>query len=561
MSAAIPDVAEDRFATTRGLGSSFTIGEIAISEDAGAFSDRYLTACVGPVAGRDCGKWTMRSFLDSRPNIEGKGEATSIVPIHRLPRELLITLFEWLVESQEFERRERLFKQQSTGGDWQLSAILSTSGVCRGWREVAHSIKALWRFIYIGDKAFQPTLDCSQQSHFAQLAKDVPLEVLADEYDAHYWARGKYDSHIYEYAEQWAERVGSMTCFLSRFIAGCHHKHPWASFTLGSVTLLDFSLFNSVRTSKLIFRHAEDSLWPAIGASAAPPMFSTRLFEQLNELELHKLSESQIHIHDELPNLRRLLIDVRGNYPVFTRLSLLWVWKLVTRATRLEVLEILATGRTIGCGLGSGFVHPVLHTLIVNVADFGPSLLALRCVIALPALRHLTLRNGPSETERGFKDFLRSFLKFQAYAGAQIKHLEVHAPERSKAGQDFAYIADNLGFLPYLSTLEVHGSEVDEGFGVANATRLILNLSTQCGLTGWLNQSSTSHLCCPSLSSLTLNGVPFHPDAILDLVEARRAMGRHFRDGTIYEPLSQIVFKGYNRTWEWEASLQAELRG
>ena len=557
MSAATPDVVEDRFPTTRGVGSSFTIGEVAISEDAGAFSDQVLIACVGPAARRDAGKQTMRSFLDSRSD----GGAASIVPIHRLPRELLITLFEWLVESQEFERRERLFRQQSTGGDWQLSAILSTSGVCRRWRDVAHSMKALWRFVYIGDKAFQPTLDCSQQSHFAQLAKDVPLEVLADEYDARYWESGNYDFLVYKYAEQWAERTRSMTRFLSGFIAGCQYKLPWASFTLGSATLLDFSQFSPIRTSRLVFRHAEDSLWPALGATEAPPMFSTRLFEQLNELELHHISESQIRIHDELPNLRRLLVDVRGNYRVFSRLSLLWVWKLVTHATRLEVLEIVATGRTIGCGLGSGFIHPMLHTLTVNVADFAPSLLALRSVIALPALRHLILRNGPSETERDFRDALRAFLKFQTYAGAQIKHLEVHAPTRSRAGQDFAYIADNLGFLPYLSTLEIHGSEVDEGFGVANATRLILNLSTQCGLTGWLNQSSTSHLCCPSLSSLTLDGVPFHPDALLDLVEARRAVGRHLRDGTIYKPLTQIVFKGYSRTWEWEDSLLAELRG
>src|SRR5258706_12124282 len=137
MSAAIPDVVEDRFATTHAVGSSFTgVGEvttseeIAISEEAGDFSDRYLVARVGPVARRDLGKRTMRSLLDSIPNLEGKGGAVSIVPIHRLPRELLITLFEWLVESQEFERRERLFKQQSTGGDLQLSAILSTSRVC-----------------------------------------------------------------------------------------------------------------------------------------------------------------------------------------------------------------------------------------------------------------------------------------------------------------------------------------------------------------------------------------------------------------------------------------------
>ena len=570
MSAAIPGLVEDRFATTRAAGSSFTVGEIAISEEiafseeAGDFSDRYLIACAGPVARRDLGKLgkrTMRSLLDSIPNLESKGGDASIVPIHRLPRELLITLFEWLVESQECERRERLFKQQPTGGDWQLSAILSTSGVCRRWREIAHAMKALWRFIYIGEKAFLPTLDCSQQSHFAQLAKDVPLEVLVDEYDAHYWKGGNYDYLVYEYAEHWAERTRSMTRFLSRFIEGCQYKLPWASFTLGSATLLDFSLFTSIRTPRLVFRHAEDSLWPSIGAEAAPPMFSTRLFGQLNELELHQLSEPRIHIHGDFPNLRRLLVDVRGNFRVFTELSLPWVWKLVTCAMRLEVLEIVATGRTIGCVLGSGFVHPALHTLIVNVADFAPSLLALRSVIALPALRHLVLRNGPSETERGFKDVLRSFFKFQAYAGAQIKHLELHAPERSRAGHDFAYIADNLGFLPYLSTIEIHGSEIDEGFGVANATRLIINLSTQWGLTGWLNQSSTSYLCCPSLSSLTLNGVPFHPDALLDLVEARRAIGQHFRDGTIYEPLNKITFKGYNRTWEWEASLLAELRG
>ena len=547
----ISQVPEGPFGTTPGgPGMSITIGEIAIPGD-------YSVACAESAARRDLGKQTMRSFLDAMPiGMEG---AASIVPVHRLPNELLVTLFEWLVESQESERRDRLFKQQSTGGDWQLSAILSVSGVCGRWRDIAHSVKALWRFIYIGEKAFQPTLDCSQQSHFAQLARDVPLEVLVDEYDAHYWEGGNFGYLIYEYGEHWAERTWSMTRFLSCFITGCQYKLPWASFTLGSATLLDFSLFNSIRTSKLVLRHAKESLWPSLGAVAAPPMFSTRLFEQLNELELHQLSESHIHVHNDLPNLRRLVVDVRGNHRICTELSLPWVWKLVTRATRLEVLEIVATGRNIGCELDSGFVHPVLHTLVLNVADFAPSLLALRSMIALPALRHLVLRNGPSETERGFREVLRAFLKFQAYAGAQVEHLEVYAPEWSRAGHDFAYIADNLGFLPYLSTLEVHGSEINEGFGISNATRLILNLSMQCGLTGWLNQSSTSHLCCPSLSSLTLNGVSFHSDALFDLVEARRATGRHFRDGTIFEPLSQIIFKGYSQTWECEASLLAQL--
>ena len=557
---AIPQVAEDDFVGTRGLGTSVTIGEVAIPEEVDIFLGDCSVACVEPATRRDLGKRTMRSFLDSMP-IEGTEAAAFTVPIHRLPSELLVELFEWLVESQELERRERLFRQQSTGGDWQLSAILSVSGVCRRWREIAYLVKTLWRFIYIGGKAFQPTLDCSQQSHFAKLAGDVPLEILVDEYDTHYWESGDHDYLLYEYAELWAERTWSMTRFISCFIACCQYKHPWASFTLGSATLLDFSLFNSIRTSKLVFRHAEDSLWPSIGAIAAPPMFGTRLFEQLSELELHRLSESHIRIHDELPNLRRLLVDVRGNYRIGTELSLPWVWKVVTHATQLEVLEIVATGRTIGCELDSGFTHPVLHTLVVNVADFAPSLLALRSMIALPALRHLVLRNGPSETEGGFREVLRAFLKFQAYAGAHIEHLEVFAPERSRGGQDFAYIADSLGFIPYLSTPEIHGSEIDEGFGVANATRLILNLSMQCGLTGWLDQSSTSHLCCPSLSSLTLDGVPFHSDALFDLVEARRAAGQHFRDGNINRPLNQIVFKGYSRMWEWEDSLRAQLRG
>lgn len=559
---AISEAAQNDFWTTHGVvvGMPVTIGEIAIPEDAEVFLDEYSTASVEPVARRDLGKRTMRSFLDSI-SIEGLQQAASIAPIHRLPSELLVALFEWLVESQEFERRERLFKQQATGGNWQLSAILSVSGVCRRWREIAHSVRALWRFIYVGEKAFRPTLDCSQQSHFAELAKDIPLEILVDEYDAHYWGSGDNDRLVHDYAEQWAERTWLMTRFLSCFIASCQYKLPWASFTLGSATLLDFSLFTSIRTSRFVFRHAKDSLWPSISAIAAPPMFNTRLFGQLNELELHQLSESQIHVHDELPNLRRLLVDVRGNHRIFIRLSLPWVWKLVTRATRLEVLEIVATGRTIGCELDSGFVHPVLHTLVVNMADFTPSLLALRSMIALPALRHLVLRDGPSETERGFRETLRAFLKFQAYAGAQIEHLEVYAPEWSREEQDFAYIADNLGFLPYLSTLEINGSELDEGFGVANATRLIINLSTQCGLTGWMDQSSTSHLCCPSLSTLTLNGVPFHPDALFDLVEARCATGRQFRDGTIYKPLNEIIFKGYSRTWEWEAGLRVQLHG
>ena len=547
---ALSQVPDDPFGTPPRAGMSVTIGEVAIPGD-------YSSACTESATRRDLGKRTMRSFLEAMP-IEGTEGAAPMVPVHRFPNELLVTLFEWLVESQEFERRDRLFKQESTGGDWQLSAILSVSGVCRRWRKVAHSVKALWRFIYIGEKAFQPTLDCSQQSHFAQLARDIPLEVLVDEYDAHYWQSGNL---IYEYAERYVERTWSMARFLSSFITSCHYKLPWASFTLGSATLLDFSLFNSIRTSKLVFRRAKELLWPSIGAIAAPQMFSTRLFEQLNELELHHLSESRIHIHNDLPNLRRLLVDVRGNHRICIEISLPWVWTLVTRATRLETLEIVATGRTIGCELDSGFVHPVLRTLVLNVADFAPSLLALRSVIALPALRHLVLRNGPSETERGFREVLRAFLKFQAYAGAQIEHLDVYAPEWSRAGHDFAYIADNLGFLPYLSTLGIHGSEIDKGFGISNATRLILNLSMQRGLTGWLDQSSTSHLCCPSLSSLTLNGVLFHPDALFDLVEARRATGRHFREGTIFEPLNQIEFKGYSQTLECEASLQALLRG
>jgi hypothetical protein len=550
----------DDFGSTRGLGMSVAIGEIAIPEEAKVSLGGYSIACVEPAAPRNLGKRPVRVLLDSM-SIRGVEGAASIIPIHHLPSELLVTLFEWLVESQEFERRDRLFKQQSTGGDWQLSAILSVSGVCRRWREIAHSVRTLWRFIYIGEKAFQPTLDCSQQTHFAKLAKDIPLHVLVDEYDAHYWEGREYDFLIYEYAEQWIERTWSMTRFLSCFIASCHYKHPWDSFTLGSATLLDFSLFNSIRTSSFVFRHAEDSLWPSIGAGAAPPMFSTRLFEQLNELELHRLSESHIHIHGELPNLRRLLIDVRGNSHTSIELPLPWVWKLVTCATQLEVLEIIATERAIGCELDSGFAHPTLHTLVVDIVDFVPSLLALRSMIALPALRHLILRNGSSETERGFREVFRAFLKFQAYAGAQIKHLEVYAPERSRAGQDFAYLADNLGFLPYLSTFEIHGSELDAGFGVANATRLILNLSTQCGLTGWLDQSSTPNLCCPSLSSLILDGVPFHQDALFDLVEARSATGRHFGDGIIYKPLNQIVFKGYSRIREWEAGLTAQLRG
>ena len=553
-------VPEDPFGTTHGAGMSVAIGEIAIPEEAQLVLGDYSIACAESAATRDVGKRTLRSFLDAM-SIEATEGAGSMAPIHLLPNELLVTLFEWLVESQEFERRDRLFKQQSTGGDWQLSAILSVSGVCGRWRGIAHSVKALWRFIYIGEKAFQPTINCSQQSHFAQLARDVPLEVLVDEYDTQYWEGGNFDYLTHKYAGQWAERAWSMTRFLWCFIKSCPYKHPWASFTLASATLVDFSFFNSLRTSKLVFRHAKESFWPSINAVAAPAMFGTRLFEQLNDLELHQISETHIHIHDDLPNLRRLLINVRGNHRIRTELSLPWVWKLVTHATRLEVFEIVATGRTIGCKLDSGFAHPILHTIILNVADLAPSLLALRSMIALPALRHLVLRNGPSETERGFREVLRGFLKFQAYAGAKIEHLEVYAPEWSRAGHDFAYIADNLGFLPYLSTLEIHGSEIEEGFGISNATRLILNLSVQCGLTGWLDQSSTSHLCCPSLSSLTLNGVSFHSDALFDLVEARRATGRNFRDGAIFEPLNQIVFKGYSQIWECEASLRAQLRG
>jgi F-box-like len=555
----VPEVVEHEFEATRAAGTCVAIGETAIGEEAEVLlGDYYSTACVEPaVARRDLGKRPVHSFPHPM-SIEGAEGAASITPIHRLPNELLVTLFELLVESQEFERRERLFQQQSTGGDWQLSAILSVSGVCRGWRGVAHSVKALWRFVYIGEKAFQPTLDPTQQSHFARLAKDVPLDVLVDEYDARYWESGNYDDLIYEYAEQWMERIWSMTCFISCFITCCQDKLPWASFTLGSATLLDFSFFNSIRASRLVFRHAEYSLWPSIGTGAAPPMFGTRLFEQLNELELHQLSESCIHIHGELPHLRRLLVDVRGSRHIQTEHSFPWVWKLVTRAPRLEVLEIAATGRTIGSELDDGFTHPALHTLVVNMADFAPSLLALRSMIALPALRHLALRNDFSKTERGFKEVLRSFLKFQAIAGAKIEHLEVCAPEQSRVGQDFAYIASNLGFLPHLSTLEIHGSELDEGFGVANATRLILGLSTQCG---WSDLSSRSHLCCPSLSSLILNGVLFHSETLFDLVEARCATGRHFRDGTINKPLTQIIFKGYNRIWEWEASLRAQLCG
>ena len=135
---ALSQVPDDPLGTPPRAGMSVTIGEIAIPGD-------YSSACTESATRRDLGKRTMRSFLEAMPIERTEGAAP--VPVHRFPNELLVTLFEWLVESQEFERRDRLFKQESTGGDWQLSAILSVSGVCRRWREVAHSVKALWRFI------------------------------------------------------------------------------------------------------------------------------------------------------------------------------------------------------------------------------------------------------------------------------------------------------------------------------------------------------------------------------------------------------------------------------
>ena len=441
-------------------------------------------------------------------------------PIRLLPNEVLACIFEFCVQSQEHERREKLcsLSDEATGGDWQRLSVLSIAGVCKRWREIVVSLKQLWRFVHIGAHLLDDEEgNWEAARYFVANAKGTPLDVFINDFPTQ------------------EEDISSFRTCISKLTTTRtlwkESRRPLNSLAVGAENVFDFNKpFSNIQTNKFVFRvyNGEKEEDPDQG----PNIFCSDFFYWVQDARLFYLPSLLYPIPMHIPNLKRLEILVgkyiRRGEPTTAHY---WIWPLLESARCLESLLLRVHSSIVGFGI-EPFRHSALRSLDLQVEDL-EGLEPLLDWVSLPSLRDLTIRTH-NIGEVGLRGPFNSFLRHLLGAGAQVQHLHVEGSLIYRRAQKFAWVIDNLPFLPHLRRLEMHEP--------GDVTLMLEALSEPIPHASFGSPLPSSYLI-PALEWVALDGVTFEEGVLRKFINCRRPEGKATDAGAV-QGLKAVIVNG-----------------
>ena len=432
-------------------------------------------------------------------------------PIRLLPNEVLACIFEFCVQSQEHERREKLcsLTDEATGGDRQRLSVLSIAGVCKRWKDIIVSLKQLWRFVHIGAHLLDDEEgNWEAARYFAANAKGTPLDVFINDFPTQ-------EEDISRFRTCISKLTTTRTLWKES-------RRPLNSLAVGAENVFDFTEpFSNVRTNKFVFRiySGEKGEDPD---QQGPNIFCTDFFYSVQDARLFYIPSLLYPIPMHIPNLKHLEILI-GNY---TRrggstAAHYWIWPLLESAKCLESLILRVHSSIVGIGI-EPFSHSTLQSLNIQVEDL-EGLEPLLDWVSLPSLRHLTICTH-NIGEAGLRGPFNSFLRHLLGAGAQVQHLQVEGSPIYRRAQKFGWVIDNLPFLPHIRRLEMHEP--------GDVTLMLEALSEPIPHASFGSPLPSSYLI-PALESVVLDGVTFEEGVLRKFINCRRPEGKATDAGSV----------------------------
>ena len=442
-------------------------------------------------------------------------------PIRLLPNEVLACIFEFCVQSQEHERREKLcsLTDEATGGDWQRLSVLSIAGVCKRWRDIVVSLKQLWRFVHIGAHLLDDEEgNWEAARYFAANAKGTPLDVFINDFPTQEEDISMFRTCISKL---------TMTRTLWK-----ESRRPLNSLAVGAENVFDLTEpFSNVRTNKFVFRvySGEKGEDPD---QQGPNIFCTDFFYSVQDARLFYIPSLLYPIPMHIPNLKHLEILVgnctqRGG----STAAHYWIWPLLESSKCLESLILRVHSSIVGIDI-EPFSHSTLQSLNIQVEDL-EGLEPLLDWVSLPSLRHLTICTH-NIGEAGLRGPFNSFLRHLLGAGAQVQHLQVEGSPIYRRAQKFGWVIDNLPFLPHLRRLEIHEP--------GDVTLMLEALSEPIPHASFGSPLPSSYLI-PALESVVLDGVTFEEGVLRKFINCRRPEGKATDAGSV-QSLKAMTING-----------------